>query len=109
MVLVLPRLVLAEVSIPTGTGLPEGSGSDHPVVAVLENILNWMLGIIGVLALISFVISGIIYLTSVGDSGQAETAKKAMMYSILGIVVALSGFVVLKAVETMLWANEYDF
>lgn len=88
----------SNIPLPAETGLPDPQDG---VRAVLSGVLNWMLGIIGIVALISFAISGIMYLTSAGESGQAETAKDAMKYSIIGIIVALSGFIIIRSVD---WA-----
>lgn len=88
------------VCIPTNTGLPSAS-----LTSILQNLMLWLLGIFGVLAIIAFIISGIQYLTAAGNSSQAETAKKNMVYSIIGVLVALSGLVIIKAVQAILTAN----
>lgn len=80
-------------------GLPSSSGGIQPILA---NFLNWLLGIVGVLAVISFVIAGLQYILAAGDSKTIETAKRNMTYSAIGIIVALSGFIVLQAVTTAL-------
>ncbi len=84
------------VCIPTAssTGL-----SDKDVSELLTTFMNWLLGIFGFIAIIAFVISGLQYLTAAGDEKQAETAKRNLQYSIIGIIVAFSGFVVLTAVN----------
>jgi hypothetical protein len=78
-------------------GLPGGS-----IFNIVENILFWLLAIIGVVSIIGFIIAGIMYLTAAGDETQAGKAKKALTYSIIGVIVGLSGFVVLQAVFYML-------
>ena len=81
------------------TNLPDPSGG---LKEIAENFLKWLLGIFGVLALISFIISGIQYLTAAGNDDGMKTAKRNMTYSILGVVVALSGFVIVQAVDAAL-------
>ena len=78
-------------------GLPKGS-----ILGIVDNILMWMLGILSAVALIGFIISGIMYLTAAGDETQAGKAKKAMLYSIIGVIVGLSGFVIYQAAMYML-------
>jgi len=73
---------------------------------IVFNLMQWILGIIGFVAIIGFCIAGIIYLTSAGDEDRQRKAKQAMTYSIIGVVVALSGFVIWRAVMGML--NGYD-
>ena len=68
------------------------------VFALISNVMNWLLGLTGVLAVIGFVISGILYLTAAGDEEQIEKAKTVMMYAIIGLVVALVGLIIVNAV-----------
>ena len=92
------------VCIPTNTGL-----SSAPVTGILSNLMSWLLGILGVIGIMAFVISGMQYLLSAGDEKAAETAKTNMKYSIIGIIVALSGFIVIQAVNTALKATSSNF
>ncbi|OGI25114.1 MAG: hypothetical protein A3J76_02720 [Candidatus Moranbacteria bacterium RBG_13_45_13] len=67
--------------------------------------MKWLLGIFGFLAIISFIISGIMYLTAAGDEDQQKKAKKQMQWSVVGVIVGLSGFIVIKAVDAWLRGN----
>jgi len=87
------------IYIPSNTGLPDPAGG---IKAILTNLLNWLLGIIGILAIISFIISGITYLISTGDEDIIDRAKRNMTYSIVGVIVALAGYVIIQAVDFML-------
>jgi multisubunit Na+/H+ antiporter MnhB subunit len=77
-----------------GTGLPADS-----IYSIITRTMDWLLAIFGFIGIIGFVIAGILYLTAAGNEEQAETAKKAMLYSIIGIIVALIGFVIIRAVD----------
>lgn len=99
-----PALVLAQTA--TGgwnksnydrTGLPK-----TPLADIISNIAFWLLAIFGFIAVIGFVISGIIYLVAAGDEDAQERAKRAMIYSITGVVVGLAGLVVIYAVDYFL-------
>jgi len=97
----LPALVSAQgFTIPAETHLPTGG-----VQAIIISIMNWLLIVVGVFGVIGFVIAGILYLTSAGDETRIETAKKAMLYSIIGVIVALVGVVILQAAKNMLNAS----
>jgi hypothetical protein len=102
--LTVPALAMAQFQAPSGTNLPTGS-----ISGIVKNIMNWMLGIVGILGVIGFAIAGILYLTAAGDEDRIAVAKKAMMYSILGVVVALIGLVILRAVEAMLGGSSTTF
>jgi hypothetical protein len=87
------------LNIPSNTGLPDSQSGIKPI---LEKILVWMLGIFGTIALISFVVSGLQYLTSAGSDTRMESAKRNMIYAIIGVVIALSAVVVIQAVDAAL-------
>jgi hypothetical protein len=83
-------------------GLPDGS-----ILGIVENILFWLLMIVGIVAAIGFILSGLLYLTAAGDQDQIGRAKKAMLASIIGVIVALSGFVVLQAAFYLLTGQTF--
>lgn len=78
-------------------GLPGGT-----LLGILQSLLMWLLAIFAILGIIAFVISGIMYLTAAGDASAAGKAKTNMQWAILGIIVGLSGFIILTAVNTWL-------
>lgn len=79
------------------TNLPTGS-----IVDIIHNVMQWILIIFGLISVIGFVISGILYLTAAGNETQIESAKKAMKWSIIGVIVGLLGLIILFAVTTAL-------
>ena len=78
-------------------GLPQGS-----ILGIASNLLFWLLAIFAILGVVGFVIAGIIYLVSTGDETMITRAKNAMIYSIVGIIIGLSGFLIMQAVAAML-------
>jgi len=87
----------AGVCVPNNTGLP-----DKEVGAIISNFLMWLLGIFGFIAIIGFIVSGLQYLTSAGDEEAVKKAKTNMKWCMVGIIVALSGLVVVKAIDAAL-------
>jgi len=87
----------AGVCFPTGTGL-----SDTPVWFLLMRLMWWLLAVFGMIAIIAFVISGIQYLISAGNEAMIETAKRNMTYSLLGVLVGLSGWIIIRAIDAAL-------
>ncbi len=85
---------------PARSGLPNAS-----IMEIVASTMEWLLAILGFLAVIGFVISGILYLTAAGDDKRAGNAKNAMFYSIAGVIVALVGYVVVQAVDLWLSAD----
>lgn len=105
--LLAPTLVLAQWN-PDGTAgqadLPEGTIWD-----IIGNLMKWLLGLVGFVGIIGFAIAGVLYLTAAGDETRIDKAKNAMLYSIIGIIVALVGFVVIQAVTAWLGGGETQF
>ena len=91
----------AQIYFPTAAeiGLPDPAGG---VKGILLNFMNWLLVVFGSIAIIALVVSGIQYLTAAGDEKGLETAKRNMTYSIIGVIVALSAFVIIKAIDAAL-------
>lgn len=88
------------ICVPLNTGL-----SEKTVLEVITAVLTWLLGIFGVLGVLTFVIAGIMYFSAAGDADQEKTAKNAMKMGIMGIVVGLAGFVVIQAINAVLNAE----
>lgn len=86
----------------SGICIPASSLPNTPIEVILLNFMYWILGIFGFLAVISFVIAGIQYILAAGNPDAAKRAKQNVMYSIIGIVVALSGLIVIYAVSGFL-------
>jgi len=102
LMLVAPVVALAQFKRPEGTNLPSAS-----IMSIITRIMNWLLTAIGIIGVIGFAIAGILYLTSAGDETRIGTAKKAMLYSIVGVVVALAGVVALRFAQSLLNAQNF--
>lgn len=94
-------LAALDVSAGGGTGLPQSSLMD-----IVKNVMNWLLMMIGVFAVIGFAIAGVLYLTAAGNDDQIKKAKGAMMWSIVGVIVAIAGLVALKVAQGLLGAQQ---
>lgn len=89
------------VCVPNNTGLPDPAGNT-PVATILINVMQWLLGVFGVVAIIAFSISGLQYMLAAGNDNQMETAKKNMLWSIVGVAVGLAGYLLIMAISSML-------
>jgi len=99
-----PVMVLAQFKIPTEgeTGLP-----NSPIWKIIYNLMQWLLYIVAFVAVIAFVIAGILYLTSAGNEDRMQGAKNAMIAGIVGVLVALLGLVILSAANNFLGADQF--
>ena len=71
-----------------------GSENDTDLTGIVKTVIDTMLFIVGVLAVIMIIFSGIRYITAHGDKGQVESAKNTLIYSIVGLVVAIVAYAV---------------
>lgn len=72
-------------------------GTDTPTElfgdgGIVTTVINTMLFIVGILAVVMIIYSGIRYTTAHGDKGQVESAKSTLMYAIVGLVVAIIAY-----------------
>ncbi len=93
-------------SCTSGIAIPETELPDTPIEALLLNFMSWLFGIFGFLAIITFLIAGIQYFMAAGNPDSAKKAKQNIIYSIIGIMVALSGFIIILAISNFL--SGYD-
>ncbi len=82
------------------TGLPE---TDAKTVVI--NVVKWLLSLVFWLAVFAFVASGIIFITSFGNSNMHEIAKDWLMYAIIGLAVSVLGYIIIISVSKMLTGN----
>ncbi len=73
--------------------------------AIFQTITNVLLFIIGAVSVIMLIIGGIRYTTSQGDQTAVQNAKNTILYSIVGIVVALLAYAVVNFVLTSFASN----
>ena len=65
---------------------------------VFKNVVNILLFIIGAVSVIMLIYGGIRYTTSGGNANSVTAAKNTIMYSIIGLVVAILAFAVVQFV-----------
>ena len=65
---------------------------------VLKGGINLAIGVIGFIAVVIIIYGGFMYTTSAGDSNKVTKAKNAIMYGIIGLVVAMLAFAIVNFV-----------
>lgn len=72
--------------------------SGKTVDGLVKNVINLMLGLIGLLSVIMIIYAGLKYVISEGDSTKIKQAKQILTYAIVGLVVALLAFAIVNFV-----------
>ncbi len=71
---------------------------DDNAANMITIIINTLLVVLGMIAVIMIVIGGIRYTTSNGDPGGIKSAKDTIIYSVVGLVVAIMSFAIVNFV-----------
>jgi len=104
-VLAAPTFLKEVRTILGATGSSSGDESIDSAMSLLdiaENVLTFLLSIVGILAIIFIVIGAIMYLTAYGDEDKTKTGKKIITYSLIGIAVALAALILVEQVGTLI-------
>lgn len=69
------------------------------LISILINFLLWAVGILSV-AMIIF--SGFRYITSAGDASKTKSAQSTLIYSVVGLIVAIMAYAIVNMVTNRL-------
>ena len=94
-----PESVLAQGGLNKGldaAGGGEGLATNANANDIVVTIINIMLWLIGILAVIMLIFGGIKYATSAGDSNKVTSAKNTIMYAVIGLIVAIFAWAIVR-------------
>ena len=75
--------------------LPQDGAS---LTEIVQSILNWIFGIIGIVAVVMVIIGGFNLMTSSGDPGKVKKGKDTILYGIIGLIISLLAFAIVNFV-----------
>jgi hypothetical protein len=67
----------------------DADGGAPTLSGVIDNLRNWIVGILAGVATLFLTIGGLRYLTAGGDPGQVEKAKTALKSAAIGYALAI--------------------
>lgn len=73
----------------------QGASAD---TAALQRIINTVLSIMGAVAALIIVIAGFRFITSQGSPNEVATARNAILYASIGLVVIIVAFAIVNFV-----------
>jgi len=65
---------------------------------IIRDVVIWIMGFIGAIAVGFIVFGAIRYVTSAGNEKMVEEAKKIILYAIIGFVIAILAVVIIQIV-----------
>lgn len=91
--MIYPYLFYAAATIDdiVTNNLPNSSGDD-PANNQVANALEIVFGVMGALAVLMIVIAGLRYMLAGGDPSKVANARNTIIYSVIGLVVALTAY-----------------
>jgi hypothetical protein len=97
---ILAPTFLKEIANALGWGgtVPAEVSGAKSAADILLSVLNFLLGIVGILAIIFLVIGGIMFFGAAGDTNRIGIAKKIVQYALIGLVVALASLVIVRQI-----------
>ena len=68
---------------------------DKGLIKTVVNVLLWA---VGVLSVIMIIFSGFRYITSAGDASKTKSAQSTLIYSVVGLIVAIMAWAIVNMV-----------
>lgn len=95
------------VNSPIGSSVLNGVCSSGQVVCnssltltgLITVILQWVLGLAGLVAVIMLIIGGFLYMTAGGNDDRMKKAKKYIYRSLIGLVIVIVAFVIVSVIS----------
>lgn len=73
-------------------------GSRTNIVDILGDIIAGVMGIVGSLTLLAFVVGGFLWLTAAGNAEQVKKGTQTMLWAAVGVFIIFSSYAILNLV-----------
>jgi hypothetical protein len=85
-------------------GIKNAAGDFEPanlacINVLLGNLVQALVMLAGLALFVMILIGGFNYLTSAGDAKKAESGRNTIFWAIVGIVVMVSSYAIIRAIE----------
>jgi hypothetical protein len=74
------------------------------VSELIANVLNILFFVAGAASVIVIVVAGIIFAVSAGDEKKVKTARDAVLYAVIGLVISMSAYAITSFITGRLGA-----
>jgi type IV secretion system pilin len=98
LVTILPSAMGAELINPADNLVGPDTAGEGSIRVLIVRMVNYFLGFLGLLAVIMVIYGGVTYVTSAGEDEKIQNAKKIIMYALIGLIIILLSFVIVKAI-----------
>lgn len=87
-------------NITAGGGITNPLEGSSSITDVLKKVINWMLGLVGFLALIALIIGGARMIIDFGNEEQVKKAKTTILWAVIGLAVVILSYAIINIVTT---------
>ncbi|NCU39741.1 hypothetical protein EOL99_02515 [Candidatus Falkowbacteria bacterium] len=77
----------------------------NDIVNMAVNVSDIILGLVGSLSLLVFVIGGVMFMLSAGSKEKVQRAKQVIISAVVGLIIVFSSWLIISFVITSLGAN----
>ena len=102
--------------VPVGLSAQEGivpcTGTDCDfcsLIQLADNIIDYLIGLLAVLAAIMFAWAGFLMITAAGDTGKISRAKEIFTNVMIGVIITLAAWLIVDTVMKLLVNEEFGF
>lgn len=78
------------------------SGSQPSLIAILASLINFILGLLGVILLVYIMLAGFYWMTAGGNEDNVKKAKTMMMNATVGLIIVIASFAIATFVQSQL-------
>lgn len=73
---------------------------------IIVRVIQWIMGIVGLICVAFIICGGVMYATSGGSEEHITRAKKILLWSIIGLIICILAFTIAAAVVGMIGGEE---
>ena len=68
----------------------------------IKGIIDWVVGVLGIVAVIVIIMGAVSYMTSNGDASKVKKGKDTILYGVIGLVIAALAYAIVNFALTAL-------
>ena len=87
-----------DANVRAAAGCGDSGANVNSTLGIVKNVLNVIIGFVGIISVIVIVIAGINMTVSQGDPGKVAKARQAIIYAVIGLAVAIASFAIVNFV-----------
>ncbi len=82
--------------VPDGGKKDKGDYTVNDFVQIAVNVAEWILGIVGSLALLMFIYGGFMFILSGGNAEKTSQGKQILINAVIGLVIVFTSYTIIQ-------------